>query len=67
MNSNLKGKSTKGLNNFRLKLDSKQIKQPKLSKTALHWIDDNLGETWLDKTQLDSKIKMTQINTIWTD
>jgi len=40
MNSNLKEKSTKGL-----KLDSKQIKQPKLSKTKLHEIDDNLGET----------------------
>ena len=64
MNSNLKGKSTKGSNKFILKLDSKQIKKPKLSKTALHGIDDNLGETWLDKTQLDSKIKMTQNNTI---
>jgi len=64
MNSNLKGKSTKGSNNFGLKLDSKQINPPKLSKTTLHWIDDNLGETWLDKTQLDSKIKMTQSNTI---
>jgi len=45
MNSNLKGKSTKGSNKFILKLDSKQIKKPKLSKTALHGIDDNLGET----------------------
>ena len=64
MNSNIKEKCTKGSNKFRLKLDSKQIKQPKLSKTTLHGIDDNLGETWLDKTQLDSKIKMTQSNTI---
>ena len=45
MNSYLKGKSTKGSNKFRLKLDSKQINQPKLSKTALHGIDNNLGET----------------------
>ena len=39
-----------------INLDSNQIKKPKLStKSALHGIDDKLGETWLDKTQFDGK------------
>jgi len=46
MNSNLKGKKHQRIKQFQnKKLDSKQIKQPKISKTALHEIDDNLGET----------------------
>jgi len=60
MNSNLKRKMHQRIKQTRIKLNSNQIKKPKLSKTALHGIDDNLRETWLDKTQLDSKIKMTQ-------
>ena len=36
-----KKKCTKGSNKLRIKLDSNQIKKPKLSKTTLHGIDDN--------------------------
>jgi len=45
MNSNLKRKMHQRINKLRLKLDSNEIKKPKLSKTTLHGIDDNLGET----------------------
>jgi len=44
-----------------------KINEPKLSRKVLHRSDDNLGCTWLDKTSMDSKIKMTQTQTIWTD
>jgi len=57
MNSNLKEKCTKGSNKFRLKLDSKKIKQPKLSKTTLQRIDDNLGERDLTKHNWIQKSK----------
>jgi len=45
MNSNLKGKMHQRIKKTQIKTGLKQIKKPKLSKTALHGIDDNLGET----------------------
>jgi len=45
MNSNLKRKMHQRIKQTRIKLNSNQIKKPKLSKTALHGIDDNLRET----------------------
>jgi len=68
MNSNLKIKNAPKdqIQIYKTGLKFK-IKQPKLSRKVLHRIDDNLGETWLDKTYMDSKIKMIQMNTIWTD
>jgi len=68
MNSNLKIKNAPKAqkHNYKTVLNFK-IKQPKLSIKGLHRIDDIWGETWLDKTYMDSKIKMTQKQKIWTD
>jgi len=49
-----------------IKLHSIKINQPKLSIKVLHRIDDILGETRLDKTYMDLKIKMTQTQLICT-
>ena len=42
------------------KLYSNKSNQPKLAIKGLQEIDDIVGKTWLDKTSMNSKIKMTQ-------
>jgi len=62
MNSKLKRKCTKGSRkNRNQNLYSNKSNQPKIARKVLLGIDDIIGKkTWLDKTSMDSKIKMTQ-------
>ena len=59
MNSILKRKCTKGSRNKHIKLYLTQNQETKITTKGPHRIDNIFGETWLDKTYKDSKIKMT--------